>query len=145
MTEMTPQQLAEATHAAMYENDFKAQELGIEIVEIKPGYARATMTVKKSMLNGHGATHGGSTFSLADTTFAYACNTYNKVTVASGCDITFSAPSHEGDVLTAEAKETLLMGRSGIYDVTITRQDGEVVALFRGRSRTISGEVIKND
>lgn len=141
----TDQELAVATKEAMFKNDFKAQELGIDIVEIKPGYARATMTVTKSMLNGHGSTHGGTTFSLADTAFAYACNTHNKVTVAAGCDITFSAPSYEGDTLTAEAKETLLNGRSGIYDVTITRGDGEVVALFRGRSRTIKGEVIKND
>ncbi|NVK19415.1 MAG: hydroxyphenylacetyl-CoA thioesterase PaaI [Methylocystaceae bacterium] len=142
---MTDQELATKTKEAMFKNDFKAHEMGIEITDIKPGYARATMLVKKSMLNGHGSTHGGTTFSLADTAFAYACNSHNKVTVAAGCDITFSAPSFEGDILTAEAKETLLNGRSGIYDVIITRGDGEVVALFRGRSRTIKGEVIKND
>lgn len=145
MNDLSPQQMAQRTRDAMYENDFKLHEMGIQITEIAPGYAKATMTVTKSMLNGHGMTHGGSTFSLADTAFAYACNTYNKTTVASGCDITFSAPSKEGDVLTAVAKETILMGRSGIYDVTVTRQDGQVVALFRGRSRTISGEVIKHD
>ncbi len=145
MTEMTPQELAEATRDAMFKNDHKAQELGITINEIAPGYAKGTMWVQKWMLNGHGTTHGGTTFALADTVFAYACNSYNKVTVASGCDITYSGPSHDGDLLTAEAKETILMGRSGIYDVTVTKQDGSVVALFRGRSRTISGEVIKND
>lgn len=136
------QTLAQATFEAMYPKDHKARELGIEITDIAPGYAKAVMRVRKSMLNGHGNTHGGTTFALADTAFAYACNTYNKVTVASGCDITYSGPSFEDDILTAEARETLLMGRSGIYDVTVTRQDGTVVALFRGRSRTIKGEVI---
>ena len=145
MTDRQAQELAQATLDAMFPNDHKAQELGIEITDIAPGYAKGVMTVQKSMLNGHGSTHGGTTFALADTVFAYACNTYNKVTVASGCDITYSGPSFEGDVLTAEAKETILMGRSGIYDVTVSKQDGTVVALFRGRSRTIAGEVIKND
>ncbi|SCA55499.1 phenylacetate pathway hotdog-fold thioesterase [Candidatus Terasakiella magnetica] len=142
MSNLTPQELAQATFETMFANDHKAQEMGIKVTEIAPGYAKGEMTVTKSMLNGHGTTHGGSTFALADTIFAYACNTYNKVTVASGCDITYSGPSYEGDVLTAKARETILMGRSGIYDVTVTKQDGTVVALFRGRSRTISGEVI---
>jgi len=137
--------LAQATLDALYQTDHNAHHMGIEITQISPGSATATMTVTKNMLNGHGMTHGGATFSLADTAFAYACNAYNKKTVAAGCDITYSGPSYEGDVLTAIAKETILMGRSGIYDVTITRQTGEVVGLFRGRSRTISGEVIQND
>ncbi|WP_135079681.1 hydroxyphenylacetyl-CoA thioesterase PaaI [Terasakiella sp. SH-1] len=137
--------LAQQTKDAMFATDEMAQAMGIEIIEVAPGYAKGTMTVRKNMLNGFHMTHGGATFALADTIFAYACNTYNKVTVASGCDITYSGPSYEGDVLTAEAKETILMGRSGIYDVTVTKQDGTVVALFRGRSRTISGEIIKND
>jgi len=141
----SPQELAQATLDALYQTDHNAHHMGIEITQISPGSATATMTVTKNMLNGHGMTHGGATFSLADTAFAYACNAYNKKTVAAGCDITYSGPSYEGDVLTAIAKETILMGRSGIYDVTITRQTGEVVGLFRGRSRTISGEVIQND
>ncbi|WP_417831447.1 hydroxyphenylacetyl-CoA thioesterase PaaI [Terasakiella sp.] len=141
MTE-TAQKWAQASVDVMYPNDHMAQSMEIKITEIAPGYAKATMTVRKDMLNGHAMTHGGATFALADTAFAYACNTYNKVTVASGCDITYSAPSHEGDILTAVAKETILMGRSGIYDITITKQDGTIVALFRGRSRTISGQLI---
>ncbi len=136
------QKYAQAAVDVMYPDDHMAQAMGVEIVKIAPGYAKATMVVRKDMLNGHGMTHGGATFALADTCFAYACNTYNKVTVASGCDITYSAPSHEGDVLCAEAKETILMGRSGIYDITITKQDGTIVALFRGRSRTIKGELL---
>lgn len=141
----TPKELAQATLDAMYLNDHNAHHMGIVVTDIAPGSATATMTVTKEMLNGHGMTHGGATFSLADTAFAYACNAYNKNTVASGCDITYSGPSHEGDVLTAVASETILMGRSGIYDVTITKQDGSIVGLFRGRSRTISGELVQND
>jgi acyl-CoA thioesterase len=141
----TAQDLAQATCEAMFKNDYMAQHMGIKITQIAPGFATGTMTITKEMLNGHGMTHGGATFSLADTVFAYACNTYNKNTVASGCDITYSGPSHEGDVLTAVANETLLMGRSGIYDITISKQDGTVVALFRGRSRTIKGELVQND
>lgn len=139
------QQLAEATRDAMFATDHNAHHMGIEIIEITPGFAKATMSVKKHMLNAHGMTQGGITFSLADTAFAFACNSYNKKTVAAGCDISYSAPSFEGDVLSAQAHETLLMGRSGIYDVTVTRQDGTIVALFRGRSRTIAGTVIPHD
>lgn len=139
------QKFAQAALDIMYPNDQMAQAMGIEIIDIAQGYAKGTMTVRKDMLNGYAMTHGGATFALADTLFAYACNTYNKRTVASGCDITYSGPSFEGDVLTAEAKETIRMGRSGIYDITITKQDGSVVALFRGRSRTIAGELIPND
>lgn len=137
-----PQALAEAVRDTMYANDAATQGLGMEIVAIAPGQARVTMRVRGDMLNGHKTCHGGFIFSLADSAFAFACNSRNVSTVASGCTIDFLAPGFEGDVLTAEAQERSLAGRTGIYDITVSNQDGKPVAVFRGRSYRIKGQVV---
>jgi acyl-CoA thioesterase len=140
--QMTPDQLARATAAAMYENDACSRALGLEIIEVRPGYARLRMSVRDDFLNGHQTCHGGLIFSLADSAFAFACNTYNINTVAAGCSIEYLKPVRRGDVLTAEALEQTLNGRTGIYDVRVTNRDGETVAMFRGKSAQIRGNLI---
>ena len=122
---------------AMWAQDTASAALGIELVEVRPGRARLRMPVTSSMVNGHAIAHGGLVFTLADSAFAVACNTHGVVTVASGADITFVAPARLGDVLLAEAVEQARVGRSGVTDVRVTNQDGELVALFRGRSRSL--------
>lgn len=136
------QSLAEATAAAMWTRDRAAQALGMRIDAVRPGYARLAMAVRPDMLNGHHICHGGMIFSLADTAFAYACNSYNKNTVASACHIDFLAPGKEGEMLEAEAIEQSQSGRTGVYDVTVRSASGRTIALFRGKSYRISGEVI---
>jgi acyl-CoA thioesterase len=136
------QKLAEACGAAMYERDYAARMLGIVLDEIDAGYARMSMTVRKDMVNGHDLCHGGITFTLADTAFAYSCNSRNLVTVASGCNIEFVSPARLDDRLTAIAQERALSGRTGIYDIAVTNQDGAVIAYFRGRSYRIQGQVV---
>lgn len=121
----------------MFARDTASQRLGIELISAGDGAATVRMTVTAEMVNGHGMTHGGYVFLLADTAFACACNSHGPVTVAAGADVTFLRPTAAGDVLEAYAKERSTSGRSGIYDVTVTR-DGAVVAEFRGRSRMIS-------
>ncbi len=123
--------------ARMYAGDQAAKALGISIDEVAPGRATARMRVTGSMTNGHGIAHGGYIFLLADTAFAYACNSYGPVTVAQACQITFLGPAREGDELTAAAAERLRMGRNGIYDVSVRRADGEVLAELRGHSKTV--------
>ena len=137
-----PQALAEAVAAAMWSRDRAAQALGMRIEHVGPGRATVRMTVRGDMVNGHHICHGGLIFTLADTAFAYACNAYNRNTVASGCNIDFVAPGKEGDTLQAEAVERALSGRTGVYDVTVRDSAGKTVALFRGKSYRISGEVI---
>ncbi len=134
--------LAQAVLAAMYPLDRTARSLGIEIVEIGPGRACARLAIGADMTNGHGICHGGILFTLADTAFAYACNSHNRNAVASGCSIDFVAPARVGDTLTATARESALSGRSGVYDVEVSDQHGRCIALFRGRSRCIAGEVV---
>ncbi|MFE7168164.1 hydroxyphenylacetyl-CoA thioesterase PaaI [Streptomyces sp. NPDC057616] len=129
-------QSAPASAERMFAADEASQRLGIELLELGEGTAVLRMTVTKSMVNGHGIAHGGYMFLLADSAFACACNSHGPVTVASGADVTFVAPAYEGDVLTATAEEVTRFGRSGIYDVSVRRGDA-VVAVFRGRSRTI--------
>lgn len=136
------QQLADLVGQAMYRDDVCAHSHGIRLEEIGPGRARMTMTVREDMANSHGICHGGMMFTLADACFAYACNSYNHSAVAAGCDIVFPNPARLGDVLTAVAEEKHLKGRSGVYDVTVTTQDGTVVALFRGHCRRIQGTVL---
>ena len=131
-----PQALAERSAAAMYENDLASRHLGIQIDHVAPGQATAHMVVRDTMINGHNICHGGYVFLLADTAFAFACNTYGPVTVAAACDIAFLGPAHLGDELIAQATERHHAGRSGIYDVTVRRSD-TVIAEFRGHSRTI--------
>ena len=136
------QVLAERVAARMFAQDRASQRMGIRIVRVAPGEAVLTMTVREDMLNGHAICHGGFVFTLADSAFAFACNSYNENTVAAGCSIEFLAASREGDVLTATARERHLRGRTGVYDVTIRTRSGKVVALFRGKSYRINGEVI---
>jgi len=137
-----PQELAHAVRTAMYAEDAATQSLGMAVTDIAPGFARVTMTIRADMLNGHKTCHGGFIFALADSAFAFSCNSRNVATVASGCVIDYLAPGFEGDVLTAEAQERSLAGRTGVYDVTVTNQHGKTVALFRGRSYRIKGQVV---
>lgn len=117
----------------------------IEIEEAREGYARIAMVVRADMLNGHRTCHGGMIFSLADTAFAYACNSRNVETVAQNATIAFLAPGREGDRLVAECREQALTGRSGVYAVAVTNQKGEKIAVFQGLSRSIGGAVLKGD
>ena len=123
--------------ARMYAGDQAAKALGISIEEVAPGRATARMRVTGDMINGHRIAHGGYIFLLADTAFAYACNSYGPVTVAQTCQITFLRPAREGDELIAAAAERVRMDRSGIYDISVRRANGEVLAEFRGHSRTV--------
>lgn len=141
-TPMSPQELAQATGAHMFSQDQAVQALGMQVVEVRPGYARMTMPVRPDMLNGHKTCHGGFIFTLADSAFAYACNSGNKVTVASGAAIDFLAPGMEGDVLTAEATEQSRSSKTGVYDITVTNQHGKRIALFRGKSYQLQGAVL---
>ncbi|MFV5213175.1 hydroxyphenylacetyl-CoA thioesterase PaaI [Azonexus caeni] len=136
------QALAEATAAAMYARDAAAQALAIRIVRIQPGAALLTMTVRPDMVNGHHICHGGMIFALADTAFAYACNSHNRNTVAAACHIDFLAPARQGETLEAEAIERSAAGRTGVYDITVRNAAGTTIALFRGKSYRIAGEVI---
>jgi acyl-CoA thioesterase len=143
----TPQEaqvLAERVAAGMYARDRASQAMGMQIAAIGPGYAELTMTVRADMLNGHAICHGGFIFTLADSAFAFACNSYNLTTVASGCAIDFVAPAREGDVLAAMARERSVSGRTGVYDIEVTNQRGETVAYFRGKSYRIKGHVIED-
>ncbi|SAL59294.1 phenylacetic acid degradation protein PaaD [Caballeronia humi] len=139
---MTPQQLAEATAKTMYEADACTRGLGIELLEVRPGYARLCMNVRPDFLNGHDICHGGLIFTLADSTFAFACNSYNINTVAAGCSIEFLRAVKGGDRLTAEGIEQTLNGRTGIYDIRVTNREGETVAMFRGKSAQIKGTLL---
>ncbi len=135
------QRLAEATGHVMSTHDRASIALGIELVEIRPGYARLRMLVRDDMANFVGTLHGGLAFTLADTAFGFACNSYNKVSVASGCSIEFLRPAFPGETLTATATEQGLKGRNGVYDVRLENSKGELVALFRGKSAQIKGTV----
>ncbi|MCP5231861.1 MAG: hydroxyphenylacetyl-CoA thioesterase PaaI [Zoogloeaceae bacterium] len=135
-------ELAEAVAEAMWARDRASQALGMTIETVRPGYARISMKIRGDMVNGHHTCHGGFLFSLADSAFAFACNTYNKNTVASACHIDFLAPGKEGDTIEAEAVERSKSGRTGVYDVTVRDSSGGTIALFRGKSYRISGEVI---
>ena len=138
-SEMTPQELAEASAQAMWDNDRASQRLGMKIEHIAPGQATLSMTVTEAMTNGHDNGHGGYIFTLADSGFAFACNTYNAVTVGQQASINYVAPARLGDRLTATAREVSRNGRSGVYDVDVTNQDGRLVAHFRGLSRAVRG------
>ena len=138
---LNPQELATAASDAMWQRDATAQALGMERVSVAPGQATLRMTVRPDMVNGHHICHGGMIFALADTAFAYSCNSYNLNTVASACHIDFLSPAREGDVLEAVAVERSAAGRTGVYDVTVSVVGGKTVALFRGKSYRIKGEV----
>jgi len=128
----------------MYARDPASAALGIAISDVAPGRAAARMTVGDTMINGHDICHGGYVALLADTAFAFACNTYDRRTVAVGYDVSFLRPARRGDALVAEAVERVRLGRSGIYDVTVRRGD-EVIAVFQGRSREVDGGVLADD
>jgi acyl-CoA thioesterase len=140
MVERTPQQTADFVREGMYANDRATQTLGMQIVEVGPGCAEIRMKVREDMLNGHQTCHGGFIAALADSTFAFACNSYNELTVASGFGIDFVAPARVGDLLTARCAEVAKAGRTGIYDTEVTNQHGDRVAVFRGRSYSIKGK-----
>jgi acyl-CoA thioesterase len=134
----SPQEIAERAAAALLARDTTVRSLGIVVDGIAPGRARARMELTAELLNGHGTAHGGVVFLLADTAFAFACNTYGGATVARSCQIEFLEPGRPGDRLVAEAVERRRRGRAGIYDVAVTREaDGAVLAEFRGHSRTV--------
>jgi len=141
MTVLPPQQLAELAGRTMFERDPASQALGMTLDAIGPGYARMSMTVRPDMLNGHGTAHGGYIFMLADSAFAFACNSHNANTVGAGCSIEYLAPGRLGEVLVAEALEQVLQGKTGVYDVTVSDRDGRRIALFRGKSHRVGGMV----
>ncbi len=139
-TQLTPQEVADAVRVGMYALDRASQALGITVDAMSPGRATLCMTVRADMLNGLASCHGGLITTLADSAFAFACNSYNELTVASGLAIELMAPAREGDVLTADATEVSRLGRLGVYDVVVANQRGERVALMRGRSYTAKGK-----
>lgn len=137
------QRLAAAVGREMLAQDRASRALGMVLEEIGPGFARMRMTVREDMINGHDLCHGGLIFTLADSTFAFACNALNRVTVAAAAEIHFVSPARKGETLLAVARERTSMGRSGIYDIEVTEAaSGRVVALFRGRSHRIEGSIV---
>ncbi|MBY4894736.1 hydroxyphenylacetyl-CoA thioesterase PaaI [Rhodobacteraceae bacterium N5(2021)] len=140
---MTPKDRAQKSAAAMWEGDRASTWVGMEITHIDEGTATLSLRIREDHCNGHGIGHGGVTFMLADSAFAFACNSRNAATVAQHNTISFLAPVRLGDTLTATAVETTLKGRSGITDVTVTNQTGDTVALFRGASRAIGGTLFE--
>jgi acyl-CoA thioesterase len=142
LKDLNPQALAEACAKAMWTEDRASQGLGMEIQRIAPGEAVMSMLVRPDMTNGYGICHGGFIFTLADSAFAFACNTYDQSTVAQQCAVTFIEPVRQGEVLTAHAVERTRAGRGGIYDVTVRDSRNNVVAEFRGHSRTIAGNLL---
>lgn len=139
-----PQETARRSAEAMWAGDAASQGLGMRIVEVGPGTATLEMTLREDMVNGHGIGHGGFTFTLADSAFAFACNSYNRSTVAHRCEVTFLAPTRLGDVLTATATERCREGRDGTYDVEV-RNGAGVVAQFVGNSKEIRGSLYEED
>ncbi len=139
---VSAQAVAEATRDAMWRDDRASRSLGIQIQAVGPGTATLAMTVREDMLNGHDICHGGLITTLADSAFAFACNAYNEVTVASGFDVNLLKAAKAGDVLMATARELSRAGRTGVYDVAVTNQHGEAVAAFRGRSYALKGQAV---
>jgi acyl-CoA thioesterase len=139
---LSPQALAEACAKTMWAGDNATQHLAMTLGRVTPGAASISMKIISFMANGHNTCHGGYIFTLADSAFAFACNTYNQRTVAQHVSITYIAPAFMGDVLTATAREVSRRGRGGIYDVQVANQSGEVIAEFRGHARTIKGTLL---
>ena len=135
-------EIARACAHAMWAEDSASKGLGMQLISVEPGRAVLAMTITDRMVNGHNIAHGGYIFTLADSAFAFACNTYNQRCVAQHCGVTFIAPGKLGDRLIAKGVERQRAGRSGIYDITVTREDGTVIAEFRGHSRTIEGRIL---
>jgi len=139
---MDPQAVAAAVGQGMMSEDAASRGLGMKIDAMGPGYARLSMSVRADMLNGFKMCHGGFITTLADSAFAFACNSHNELTVAAGIVVDFIAPAKEGDVLTAEAREVALAGRTGVYDVTVTNQGRQLIAVLRGRSHRMKGKQV---
>ncbi|MBZ0162280.1 MAG: hydroxyphenylacetyl-CoA thioesterase PaaI [Notoacmeibacter sp.] len=137
---LSPNEIAQRSAAAMWANDDASKWLGASLDKVGPGTATMSMTVEKHHTNGHDICHGGFIFTLADSAFAFACNSYNQIVVAQSNVITFIAPGRLGDRLTAVAREVARFGRSGVYDVSVTDQGGKLIAEFRGNSRVIKGQ-----
>lgn len=135
--------LAQAAGERMWAEDRASKHLGMRLLAIAPGYCRLGMTVTEPMANGQALCHGGMIFSLADSSFGFACNSRNQRALAATCTIEFLAPARVGDVLTAECREQALAGRTGIYDARVTNQAGELIALFRGKSATVKGKWVE--
>ncbi|WP_139671049.1 hydroxyphenylacetyl-CoA thioesterase PaaI [Pseudomonas sp. F16(2018)] len=142
MADQSAHTLARACVEAMFGRDAASQGLGIELLEAGPGSARLGMTVRADMIQGHGTCHGGYLFALADSAFAFACNSYDEAAVALGCSIDYVAPARLGDRLQASASEQSRKGRTGNYDVRIENQQGELIALFHGKSYKVRGTVL---
>ena len=142
MVEPSPQLIAELVRDAMLAGDHATKMLGMHIVEVAPGRAVIEMVVRQDMLNGHAICHGGLIATLADSTFAFACNAYHELCVASGFSIDLVAPARLGDLLTARCHEVSKSGRTGVYDTEVLNQRGERVAVFRGRSYTMRGKPV---
>ncbi|MCU4652207.1 hydroxyphenylacetyl-CoA thioesterase PaaI [Roseibacterium sp. SDUM158016] len=136
---MTPEERARRSAEAMWADDRASKWTGLRLETVGPGHARLSLVVRDDHLNGHGICHGGVIFTLADSAFAFACNSHNRVAVAQHNTISYLSPGKGGETLTADAREVSLTGRSGITDVTVTGGDGRIVALFRGASRQIGG------
>ncbi len=143
MSRLDPEETARRASDALWADDQATRSLGIERLEVGPGRALLAMTIKPSMTNGHGTCHGGYIFLLADSAFAFACNSHGQKAVAQHCQISFLAPGRAGSRLTAEAVERHRKERSGIYDVTVRDETGQTIAEFRGMSRTIAGSLVE--
>ena len=141
----TAQQRAERAAATLYERDRASQALGMRLTGVRPGWAQVMMRVRADMVNGHGLCHGGLVFALGDSAFAFACNSHNDSTVAAAASIDFLVGAREGDELTAEASELWRTRRNGIYEISVCNQRGERIALFRGRSYRIDGQVVSEE
>ena len=139
------QQRAERAASVLYERDRASQALGMRLAGVRPGWAQVVMRVRADMVNGHGLCHGGLVFALGDSAFAFACNSHNDSTVAAAASIDFLAGAREGDELTAEATEVWRTRRNGIYEISVHNQHGERIALFRGRSYRIDGQVVSEE
>ena len=143
--------MTDATHLArdcaeaMYERDQATRRMGIQLLDAGPGSAKLSMRVREDMIQGHGTCHGGYLFALADSAFAFACNSYNDATVAIGCSIDYVAPAREGDELIASASEQSRSGRTGNYDVRIENSQGQLIALFHGKSYKVRGTVLAQE
>jgi len=143
MSDINAEALAQQVGVSMFAADTASRDtMGMQLIYCKPGEASMRMTIQDKHLNGHQMCHGGFIFTLADSTFAFACNSHNKATVASAASIEFLKPAHEGDVLTCVGVEQILSGRHGVYDMTVRNQHDQVVALFRGKSAQIQGQVV---
>ncbi len=143
--EMTEDEIATKCRDVMWSDDLASQDLGMRVEVTKPGCATASFEVRSSMVNGHGICHGGYIFTLADSAFAFACNTYDRITVAAGASIDFIKPARSGDTLRANAVEASRGGRTGIYDVEVTNQRDEIIAIFRGRSYSTRHPILQSD